>query len=255
MTSRMRKHTRKRRWRLVRAFVAGFILTLLIAYAPAIFRDYYGPSNIDYPFPDNSPPRYLDGLVPKFSSATRNQPDVESCRGLGRTHLFQFSVDIIVFTYGDPETDWIIERDGDQPPGVQVWRYRFGWPFRAIYMDAPSLNYSTIDGAATAQDVQSYLDRMLSRTGYRSGVQSPKFFPCWMEYHYIPIAPLWFGILIDTVFWSICWVIPGAIWHSVRTARRKRRGLCLACGYAVEDLEVCPECGSDHAVSIEKLET
>lgn len=233
----------KLRWRILRAFVAGIILTLIFAYAPALFRDTYASTDTIKSVAVTSAPRYLGDLVPKLTKAEKRRPDMEFCRGLGRTHLFQFSVDIITYTYGDIEEAWIIERDGDRPPGAQIWRYRFGWPIRAVYMDDPSLNYSIIDGAANAQDVLSYLDRMVDRTGYRSGLQSPKLFPCWMEHHYIPIAPLWFGILVDTIFWGTCWLIPGAIWRTIRTYRRKRRGVCISCGYMIEDLEICPECG------------
>lgn len=68
-------------------------------------------------------------------------------------------------------------------------------------------------------------------------------------------APEWFPLELGgwrgaalVAFWSgaavTVWRGPGA----ARRWRRRRRGLCVECGYPIGDLTKCPECGEDHDV-------
>ena len=67
---------------------------------------------------------------------------------------------------------------------------------------------------------------------------------------YLPTHILWPGFLLNTLFWS--GVIASPFWLrrgfvAWRTARRRRAGLCPACGYARGGLHPhnpCPECGA-----------
>jgi hypothetical protein len=56
--------------------------------------------------------------------------------------------------------------------------------------------------------------------------------------------PIWPGFLVDTAFWGgaafVVWSVPGL----VRRGVRRRRGRCVGCGYELNGLAVCPECGS-----------
>lgn len=63
----------------------------------------------------------------------------------------------------------------------------------------------------------------------------------------LPLDPIWPGLILDLVFWSL------AVWglllaaRALRRARRRRRGLCVCCRYPVRDLpngSPCPECGT-----------
>jgi hypothetical protein len=63
---------------------------------------------------------------------------------------------------------------------------------------------------------------------------------------YLPIAPIWSGLAIDTLFYgTIAWVplfLPGTL----RRWRRRRTGRCIKCGYDRAGLApnaACPECG------------
>jgi hypothetical protein len=59
----------------------------------------------------------------------------------------------------------------------------------------------------------------------------------------LPYLPAWPGFALDTVFYGtlafLLWSAPGF----VRRTRRRRRGLCVACGYELKGTPKCPECG------------
>ncbi len=61
----------------------------------------------------------------------------------------------------------------------------------------------------------------------------------------LPLCPAWPGFAVNTVFYAaILWlVIPGPF--ALRRFLRRKRGLCVACGYDLRhaDHEACPECG------------
>lgn len=61
---------------------------------------------------------------------------------------------------------------------------------------------------------------------------------------YVPIRPLALGMTVNTLLFAAAAAAismgPGA----VRTIVRRRRGACLACGYDLRDLAICPECGT-----------
>ena len=60
----------------------------------------------------------------------------------------------------------------------------------------------------------------------------------------LPLRPVWWGFLANTLLYG------GAAWvlvhlpFAARRFGRARRGLCPACGYAVGESAVCPECGA-----------
>ena len=64
--------------------------------------------------------------------------------------------------------------------------------------------------------------------------------------HQLPYSPLWPGFALDTAFYGtlafLLWSAPGF----VRRRVRKRRGLCVGCGYDLRGAAgggPCPECG------------
>lgn len=60
----------------------------------------------------------------------------------------------------------------------------------------------------------------------------------------VPVQPLWSGLLVNTVVFAlpVLSVVWGAAWW--RRRGRVKRGECLKCGYAMAQLERCPECGA-----------
>ncbi len=61
----------------------------------------------------------------------------------------------------------------------------------------------------------------------------------------LPLRPIWPGFAINTIFYAtILWLfIPGPF--VLRRLIRRKRGLCVACGYDLRDnlAAGCPECG------------
>jgi hypothetical protein len=59
----------------------------------------------------------------------------------------------------------------------------------------------------------------------------------------LPLVPVLPGIIVDTLvyaaaIWAIGWCI-----ILYKRARRVHAGLCRACGYEINQLPICPECG------------
>lgn len=67
----------------------------------------------------------------------------------------------------------------------------------------------------------------------------------------LPIAPLWIGLIANTVFWSlfasVAWRLISAEWRRlsrITPTSRRTRGLCEKCEYPRAGLDgPCPECG------------
>ncbi len=62
----------------------------------------------------------------------------------------------------------------------------------------------------------------------------------------VTLRPLWPGFALNTLFYSaMLWLLIGGPFVLRRHLRRKR-GLCVACGYDLRhaDHAACPECGA-----------
>jgi hypothetical protein len=59
----------------------------------------------------------------------------------------------------------------------------------------------------------------------------------------VPLRPIWPGFALDTAFYGtlafLLWSAP----RFVKRTRRRRRGLCVVCGYDLRGMQKCPECG------------
>jgi hypothetical protein len=61
----------------------------------------------------------------------------------------------------------------------------------------------------------------------------------------LPLMPVWNGFVVNTaIYAAAAMVIPMAVRGMVR-GRRRRRGVCVWCGYAHGGAGVCPECGRE----------
>lgn len=66
----------------------------------------------------------------------------------------------------------------------------------------------------------------------------------------VPYGPAWRGIVFNSVVWGVVVWSVVVLPFSIRRARRRRRGLCLGCGYDLsggggDGGVVCPECGGE----------
>lgn len=60
----------------------------------------------------------------------------------------------------------------------------------------------------------------------------------------VPILPLWPGFAINTLLYAATLWLLFAGPFALRRAIRRRRGLCIACGYPIGSSPVCTECGA-----------
>ncbi|MCH8152134.1 MAG: hypothetical protein IH830_07150 [Planctomycetes bacterium] len=62
---------------------------------------------------------------------------------------------------------------------------------------------------------------------------------------HLPIKIVWFGFVVNSLFYAgvLCLLLYGSF--TLRRHTRRKRGLCLACGYDLRHAEhdACPECG------------
>jgi hypothetical protein len=68
----------------------------------------------------------------------------------------------------------------------------------------------------------------------------------------LPIAPLWFGQIVNAAFYGgLLWLAIHGPGH-LRRWKRRRRGLCLTCGYDLRSAmhKRCPECGHAPTVTL-----
>lgn len=80
--------------------------------------------------------------------------------------------------------------------------------------------------------------------GVRGGLPMPAQFQRGPWANRLPIMPMWPGFAVNTFLYA---VISGAVLFgpgATKRALRRRRGLCLKCGYDVAGLQACPECGT-----------
>ncbi len=233
------KH-KKLKWRIARALCMGAFLTLLSTVLLICFQ----PTNRWTGYTANTKyhdqgPSYLGDLAPRYTSSNRYKVATRS----GNEMLFGLNtgIDQIQYTFGDPNMEWDLAED-ELPPRVFINRTRYGFPWRVLYRDHISTQTSTKN-----PQVSQFHQRAYARVGSRRGLDRPAWFPTWVITYRVPITPLWGGILANMLSWSLLWFVLALIPARVVNRHRRRNGLCLACGYAVEDLEICPECGMDHA--------
>ncbi len=112
--------------------------------------------------------------------------------------------------------------------GVQI-----GWPWPALAKYAAEI---TTDLTMTREDLGTF----------RSGMPWPKRWPTAKigQEDRLPIFPLWPGFAINTLFYgTFAWAMMAGVSY-FKHRRRAKPGMCVACGYPVSGLNVCPECGT-----------
>ena len=127
-------------------------------------------------------------------------------------------------------------------PGIVVWE--FGWPFSCAGAHVTFMLYESPPSPRPPEVMHRCI-------GPISGFSEPR---------YLPIDPLWPGLLTNTAIYGTAWWAmlfgPGLVLRW----RRRRAGRCATCGYDLQGAVVgdqssvvgvvCPECGhADDKVS------
>lgn len=121
---------------------------------------------------------------------------------------------------------------------VGLTELRSGWPLGSMR----SVHLVEVDTDGT----QAYPMRDLLREGVPIG-GSPVRGGSIVRGRTLPLQPVWSGVLVNGVAWGLVWIVAVEfvahhIEHAVRQDRT-RHGRCPGCGYELEGLHVCPECG------------
>jgi hypothetical protein len=113
-------------------------------------------------------------------------------------------------------------------------RYSVGWPYLSVR--ATSRTWSELTGPRTVTTHWTHNGLLLPARYFQDSLTMMHKWP-------LPIRPLWPGFAIDTAFYGtlafLFWSAPGFVWRT----RRRRRGLCVGCGYELRGMQKCPECG------------
>ena len=107
----------------------------------------------------------------------------------------------------------------------------FGWPLRSTYM-----YQDTEMSQTTATATSQVLHGAAPEVG--------------LPYYILPL-----GFSLNTLFYGLLLWCSILTWSAVRWLRRRRRGLCIHCGYDLRGTahERCPECGG--SVGVQKAAT
>mgnify|MGYP001571871268 CR=1 FL=1 len=113
-----------------------------------------------------------------------------------------------------------------------------GWPFRSAVCEHATVSHSLSTGNrewSTRWGIQ------VSGDPTRGGEPRPP--------RSIPLRPIWLGLLGNAAVWGCG--LGFAYWGVARwkRVRRRRRELCVECGYPVAEMGRCPECGEEVAKS------
>lgn len=142
----------------------------------------------------------------------------------------------------DREHEWA--KGVPTPPRPGLMRHSFGWPMRAMYYDHALHS----GGRLSKAELQEFFDQFTAAAGFRNGKRFPDWVPVARgSFRAMPRAVLPLGFAIDTLVFAGLFALlvrgPGVL----RRWRRRRRGLCVRCGYSRTGLAeggVCPECGT-----------
>lgn len=240
MIFRMRKKPSKPssiRLRIVVYVLVGLLMSLATAFVPAVFGnvDYVGFESATFAIDSRNPPGYLGELIPEFRTAVWCAPSEPQH---GWQNWLDPSISFNEYYYGERYIEWDRSVHGDIPPGFTIRRGSFGYPFKSMYAD--ELRVANGAGPYTL----TFFDNCKARSGLRwgvpiAGLKSP------MVERSLPLMPNWGGLVLNVLVYSGCCGVFVVLPIVIRRMRRDREGLCVGCGYAVEGLGVCPECGAE----------
>ena len=128
--------------------------------------------------------------------------------------------------FGIVEADAIGVIPGTPNRPVQMVGLRAGWPLAAFATEQhSSFPRATPPGSA-----------------WRGRVEPP----AWLRPivgRALPVLPIWSGLVADIAIFASGGAMVWSARLGLRAHRRRRRGQCTACGYALTDQPSCPECG------------
>ena len=138
------------------------------------------------------------------------------------------------------------------PPTMRmnVFEQYNGWPFRTLYWvksdkyyKRPGRTYSwTHNGPSRRVSANQHV-WIIKKQPWNAWILPKKG----RKEIYLPVAPIWKGILLNTLFYALLFRLFIAAPGRIRRRIRNKRGLCVKCAYDLRgaEHEACPECGQD----------
>ena len=143
---------------------------------------------------------------------------------------------------------------------------RFGW---IVYGATSVAGFDPADQILSVNVIDAGLPLKSFRCSYRTtnplGHPSPPregfshtlMIPSWMRppqsrlfvWYGFPFLPIWPGFAVNTVFYAVILWLPIRGPFALRRLIRRKRGLCVTCGYDLRHAEhdACPECGAGYS--------
>jgi len=211
-----------RRVRLIAACaLAGVVVNVLVAWAFVLLGGFRGGA---------LHVRYADGRPLDAPILVPEGWDIATWREL---HGVGLRMDMV------SEREWvgsslILSLNGG--PQRTVTHYRAGFPFLALTWVGEGSDVPEQNTTGVARAWWMGIDvGLAARAGGvpRSGIE-PR----------LPVRPAWPGFALNTLVYGAAALGVITSVGGIRRSRRRRRGLCVRCGYDVGGLAVCPECGT-----------
>ena len=132
----------------------------------------------------------------------------------------------VVGEYGS-DTDWM--------PAEMCSILRGGWPMRCL--EGETFYYG---GTLATGLPETHAVSLVSLPRHIGSIPLPA------GTHLLPLRPRWLGFVVDTAFYALILWLPIRGPFALRRHIRRKRGLCVACGYDLRhaDHAACPECGA-----------
>ncbi|MFO0834134.1 MAG: hypothetical protein U0638_04120 [Phycisphaerales bacterium] len=170
------------------------------------------------------------------------EPDQYQRQGNWLTTLEMAATSKPVESPSDPSIDTSVRSKSQlfRPSAGFQQRFSCGWP-AAVFdvrdaVDGRILSH-TFTFAAWRFEYREPGPTLLVYPSARQG-SGPVRFPKSM-----PTRVYWPGLAFNTLFFGVMFLVMFILPGRAKIARRRRLGLCLACGYDLAGLAMCPECG------------
>ena len=126
--------------------------------------------------------------------------------------------------------------------------YEVGWPSRCLQWESWSeFEVNFLQGTTIYRN-----EGHPARTWWRSGipVSTQRFGFGSRSWKGLPIHPVYFGFVVNTIFYAVLlWILTLGPFTARRMIRRKR-GLCIKCAYDLRGTSGgCPECGYERELT------
>lgn len=128
---------------------------------------------------------------------------------------------------------------GSLSPYEQV-RHACGWPASTFEVRHPPASAGELRQFSIASMQFFYCPTRSTLLIVSTKPQAPRPIQLPRE---MPTRVYWPGLVFNTLFFGVLFLVMFILPGRAKIARRRRLGLCLACGYDLAGLSKCPECG------------